>query len=264
MSVGLDVFSGDAAVGLVDLRGRVVAAFAGADGFFAVGFGAIGLAATAATRGDGVLRAVLVALPLTVLRVVGAVRLAAGFGAWVGAAGLAAAFFTAGFAIGFAAAEGLAADALGAAVLVEVVLAEDGLDAGAFAAGVLAADVRLVTALLAGAALGTDALADGAAGLAAGFEGAALAVGLAGDFAAAGFGVVAADFFTIAFGVVIFAAIVLPDEFAGAAFVVFVLGFAVLRLVRMARACARGSRSVVTRILLRSGLWEVWALGPNG
>lgn len=210
---------------LASLRARLTTGFLAACFLTAGLVAARGLAVAAVDRFAGALRVALVALPLAVLRVVAGVRLAAGLAVGFAAdfaADFLAAGFTAALVAGFAFAV-LAVDFRPASVLTPEALAPE-----AFFAAVLAAGL----------------VADLAAGLAAVF----FAIGFAADFAvafAAGFTV---GFLATVFGVAIFAgtALALPG---------FALGFglaAVLLVARMARACARVSVSVVTRILLRS------------
>ncbi|MDX5931330.1 hypothetical protein [Acidiphilium acidophilum] len=208
------------------------------------------------------MRAALVALPLTVLRVVGADRFAgsfacpdlgaalvAAFGIAALAAGLAGIFFAAVAATGFDCDLDVAGFDTGALVAA-------GFVAAAFVADVFG-EVDLPIAAFGGVAFGADTLVDGldvsvlivgflvvaVAGFSTVFAGLVLA--LVGDSAASAF-------LPVAFGVVL-TSTVLAGGVLDFDLVVDFFGVVVFVVVRMASACTRMAVSVVTRILLRSG-----------
>lgn len=208
------------------------------------------------------MRAALVALPLTVLRVVGADRFAgpfacsdlgaalvAAFGIAALAAGLAGIFFAAVAATGFDCDLDVAGFDTGALVAA-------GFVAAAFVADVFG-EVDLPIAALGGVAFGATTLVDGldvavlivgflvvaVAGFSTVFAGLVLA--LVGDSAASAF-------LPVAFGVVL-TSTVLAGGVLDFDLVVDFFGVVVFVVVRMASACTRIAVSVVTRILLRSG-----------
>lgn len=209
------------------------------------------------------MRAALVALPLTVLRVVGADRFAGAFACSDLGAALVAAFGIAALAAGLAGIFFAAVAATGFDCDLDV----PGFDTGALvAAGFVAAafvadvfgKVDLPFAAFGGADFGADTLVDGldvavlivgflvvaVAGFSTVFAGLVLA--LVGDSAASAF-------LPVNFDVAVFTSTVLVGAVPDFDLVVDFFGAVVFVVVRIASACTRMAVSVVTRILLRSG-----------